>query len=133
MSFYIPYALPHVTAATVKDTFEAIFEGDVKVNELMRKDRDSGRDFKLFWITVDGGNKHIDFFIQEIKTAGSAKITYERSKGQDRYWQVKLNINKPKTHSEAEPAEPFKPRILKRETTAATAEASAEASPTTEA
>jgi hypothetical protein len=121
MSFYIPYALPHVTVATVKDTFEAIFEGDVKVNELMRKDRDTGRDFKIFWITVDGGNKHIDFFIDEINSAGSAKITYERSKRQDRYWQVKLNINKPKTHSE--PAEPFKPRILKRESAEASTEA----------
>ena len=109
MSFYIPYALPHVTVAMVKDTFEAIFDGDVKVNELMRKDRVTGRDFKLFWITVDGGNKHLDFFVQEIKSAGSAKITYERSKGQDRYWQVKLNI---KSQPESEP---FKPRILKRE------------------
>jgi len=107
MSFYIPYALPHVTLAMVKDTFEAIFDGDVKVNEIMRKDRNTGRDFKRFWITVEGGNIHIDFFTDEIKAAGSAKITYERSKGQDRYWQVKLNI--PKTE------EPFKPRILKRE------------------
>jgi hypothetical protein len=118
MSFYIPYALPHVTVATVKDTFEAIFEGDVKVNEVMRKDRDTGRDFKLFWITVDGGNKHIDFFIDEINSAGSAKITYERSKGQDRYWQVKLN--KPKTDKPTDKPEPFKPRILKRETEAST-------------
>ena len=111
MSFYIPYALPHVTVETVKDTFQAIFDGDVKVNEVMRKDRDSGRDFKIFWITVDGGNKHIDFFIEDIRASGSAKITYERSKGQDRYWQVKLH----KTKTEPDP-EPFKPRILKRDT-----------------
>jgi len=121
MSFYIPYALPHVTLATVKDTFEAIFDGDVKVNELIRKDRDTGRDFKLFWITVEGGNKHIDFFIEEIKSAGSAKITYERSKGQDRYWQVKLNNPRP--------TEEFKPRILKREPETTTTETTATTSP----
>jgi hypothetical protein len=111
MSFYIPYALPHVNMATVHDTFESIFEGEVKVNELVRKDNTSGRDFKLFWITVTGGNKHVDFFIDEIKDAGFAKITYERSKGHDRFWQVKLNTPKTKPQSE----EPFKPRILKRD------------------
>lgn len=115
MSFYIPYALPHVTMDTVHDTFVSIFEGEVKVNELIRKDRDTRKDFKLFWVTVTGGNKHIDFFIDEINSAGFANITYERTKGQDRYWKVKLN--KPKdTEPTHEAAEPFKPRILKRET-----------------
>jgi len=114
MSFYIPYALPHVTMAIVQDTFETIFEGDVKVNEVVRKDNTSGRDFKLFWVTVTGGNKHVDFFIDEIKEAGFAKITYERSKGHDRYWQVKLNTPKTKSTEHQESEEPFKPRILKR-------------------
>ena len=112
MSFYIPYALPHVTVDTVQDTFVSIFEGEVKVNEVIRKDSTTGRDFKLFWVVVTGANKHIDYFIEEIEREGFAKITYERTKGKDRYWKVKLN--KPK--DTPTPAEPFKPRILKRDT-----------------
>jgi hypothetical protein len=107
MSFYIPYALPHVTVETVTDTFQSIFGGNIKVNETLRKDRDTGKDFKLFWITIIDANKHLDFFIQEINETGSAKITYEHTKGHDRFWQVKLNLKVV--------SEPFKPRILKRD------------------
>jgi hypothetical protein len=108
MSFYIPYALPHVTIGMVTGAFESIFGGEVSVNETIRQDRDTGRDFKLFWINIKDANKHIDFFTQEIKDAGFAKITYERTKGQDRYWKVKLNEKTDK------PDTAFVPRILPR-------------------
>ena len=110
MSFYIPYALPHVSASAVHDTFQSIFDGDVSVNELTRKDRVSGKDFKLFWIHISGGNKHLVFFTNEILSNGKARITYERTKGIDRYWQVRINLKK----TIEQPIEPFIPRILPR-------------------
>jgi hypothetical protein len=112
VKFFISYALGHVTTATVKEVFDLVFDNEVEqIEELERKDRDTGKAFKLFWITMNPSrHSRVWRFVDEIEKFGKASITYETHKGKDYYWQVRLNKDK-------QPATKFTPRILPREET----------------
>ena len=116
VKFFISYTLGHVTTATVKEVFDTVFDNEVtQIEELERKDRDTGKSFKLFWITLNPArHSRVWNFVQEIEKFGSARIIYETRKGKDYYWQVRLNKEKTEVKTT--------PRILPREIT--TSEAS---------
>jgi hypothetical protein len=113
VKLFISYALGHVTTATVKDVFDLIFDNEVtQIEELERKDRNTGKSFKLFWITLaPARHSRVWRFVDEIEKFGNASITYETHKGKDYYWQVRLNKEKEVS------ATKFTPRILPREET----------------
>jgi len=115
VKLFISYALGHVTTATVKDVFDLVFNNEVtQIEELERKDRDTGKSFKLFWITLaPGRHSPVWRFVEEIEQVGFARITYETHKGKDYFWQVRLNKDKEPVNS----AVKFTPRILPREET----------------
>ena len=110
VKLFISYALGHVTTATVKDVFDTVFDNEVtQIEELTKQDRITGKPFKLFWITLNPGrHSRVWRFVDEIEQFGSARIIYESKRGNDYYWQVR--INKDKT-----PAVKTTPRILPRE------------------
>jgi Cu2+-containing amine oxidase len=115
VKLFISYALNHVTTATVKDVFDSVFNNEVtEIVELVKKDRDTGKSFKLFWITLEP-ERHSPVwrFVDEIEKFDKASIIYETHKGKDFYWQVRLNKDKVK---------PVKtmPRIMAREETTST-------------
>ena len=111
VKLFISYALGYVTTATVKDVFDTVFDNEVtQIEELERKDRVSGKSFKLFWITLaPDRHSRVWKFVEEIEKFGSARIIYETKRGTDYYWQIRLNKDK-----EA-PAVKTTPRILPRE------------------
>ena len=113
VKLFISYALGHVTTATVKDVFDTVFDNEVtQIEELERKDRVTGKKFKLFWITLTPDrHSRVWRFVDEIEKFGSARINYETKRGKDYFWQVRINKDKPQ-------AEQVKttPRILPRET-----------------
>ena len=112
VKLFISYALNHVTTETVRDVFDTIFDNEVtQIEELSKQDRDTGKSFKLFWITLNPSrHARVWKFVDEIEKFGSARIIYETHKGKDYYWQVRLNKEK---------VTPVKttPRILPREVT----------------
>jgi Cu2+-containing amine oxidase len=114
VKLFISYALGHVTTETVKDVFDTVFNNEVtQIEELERKDRDTGKSFKLFWITLNPSrHSPVWNFVKEIEQFGSARIIYETRKGKDYYWQVRLNKEKEQT-----PVVKTTPRILPREVT----------------
>ena len=114
VKLFISYALGHVTTATVKNVFDLVFDNEVtQIEEVERKDRDTGKTFKLFWVTLQPArHSRVWHFVSEIEKFGKASITYETHKGKDYYWQVRLNKDKAPT-----PAAKFTPRILPREET----------------
>jgi hypothetical protein len=111
VKFFISYALGHVTTETVKDVFDTVFDNEVtQIEELERKDRDTGKSFKLFWITLNPArHSPVWRFVDEIEKFGSARIIYETRKGKDYFWQVRLNKEKEAVKTT--------PRILPREIT----------------
>jgi hypothetical protein len=112
VKLFIAYALGHVTTATVRDVFDLVFNNEVtQIEELERKDRNTGKSFKLFWITL-APERHSPVwrFVDEIEKFGKASIIYETHKGKNYYWQVRINKDK-------EPATKFTPRIMSREET----------------
>jgi hypothetical protein len=114
VKLFISYTLGHVTTATVKDVFDLVFNNEViQIEELERKDRDTGKSFKLFWITL-APERHSPVwrFVDEIEKFGSARIIYETHKGKDYFWQVRINKDK-----ETTPAVKSTPRIMPREET----------------
>ena len=113
VKLFIAYALGHVTTATVKDVFDLVFNNEVtQIEELERKDRDTGKSFKLFWVTLaPDRHSRVWRFVNEIEQVGFARITYETHKGKDYFWKVRINKDK-------EPAPvKFTPRIMPREET----------------
>lgn len=112
VKLFISYALNHVTTATVKDVFDTVFDNEVtQIEELAKEDRVTGKPFKLFWITLEPArHSRVWRFVDEIEKFGSARIIYESKRGNDYYWQVRLNKDK---------VTPVKttPRILPREVT----------------
>lgn len=114
VKLFISYTLGHVTTATVKDVFDTVFDNEVtQIEELERKDRVTGKPFKLFWITLEPArHSRVWRFVDEIEEYGSARIIYETKRGKGYYWQVRINKDKPQ-------AEQVKttPRILPREVT----------------
>jgi hypothetical protein len=111
VKLFISYALNHVTTETVKDVFDTVFDNQVtQIEELSKQDRDTGKSFKLFWITL-APTRHARVwnFVEEIEQFGSARIIYETHKGKDYYWQIRLNKDKEQVKT--------MPRILPREVT----------------
>jgi hypothetical protein len=113
VKLFISYTLGHVTTATVKDVFDTVFDNEVtQIEELERKDRVTGKPFKLFWITLQPArHSRVWRFVEEIEKFGSARIIYESKRGNDYYWQVRINKDK------EVPAVKTTPRILPREVT----------------
>lgn len=114
VKLFISYALNHVTTEMVRDVFDTIFDNEVtQIEELERKDRDTGKSFKLFWITLNPSrHARVWKFVDEIEKFGSARIIYETHKGKDYYWQIRLNKEKVPA-----PIVKTTPRILPREVT----------------
>lgn len=114
VKFFISYALGHVTTATVKDVFDSVFNNEVtQIEELTKEDRNTGKPFKLFWITLEPArHSPVWRFVDEIEKFDKASIIYESHKGKDFYWQVRLNKEK-----DAKPAVKTMPRIMAREET----------------
>ena len=112
VKLFISYALGHVTTATVKNVFDLVFDNEVtQIEEVERKDRNTGKSFKLFWVTLaPERHSRVWRFVEEIEQVGFARITYETHRGKDYFWQVRLNKDK-------EPATKFTPRIMPREET----------------
>lgn len=112
VKLFISYTLGHVTTATVKDVFDTVFDNEVtQIEELAKEDRVTGKTFKLFWITLaPARHSRVWRFVDEIEKFGSARIIYETKRGNDYFWQVR--INKDKTPA---PAVKTTPRILPRE------------------
>ena len=109
-TLFISYALPHCTTEMVKDIFDELFDNQVtKIAENTRKDRTTGRDFKLFWITLDSSKPgRLGNFIRDMGEDGK-RIAYDETHGKVRYWIVRLN--KVKTVEKKK----FVPRILELE------------------
>lgn len=114
VKLFISYALNHVTTETVKDVFDTVFDDEVtQIEELSKQDRESGKSFKLFWITLNPDrHSRVWNFVEEIEQFGNARIIYESRKGKDFYWNVRLNKEKDQV-----PAVKTTPRILPREIT----------------
>ena len=112
VKLFISYALGHVTTATVKDVFDTVFDDEVtQIEELERKDRNTGKSFKLFWITLaPARHSRVWRFVEEIEKFGSARIIYETKRGTDYYWNIRINKDK-----ESTPVVKTTPRILPRE------------------
>ena len=110
VKLFISYTLGHVTTATVKDVFDTVFDNEViQIEELTKQDRVTGKPFKLFWITLaPARHSRVWSFVAEIEKFGSARIIYESKRGNEYFWQVR--INKDKT-----PSVKTTPRILPRE------------------
>ena len=111
VKLFISYALGHVTTATVKDVFDTVFDNEVtQIEELTKQDRVTGKPFKLFWITLNPArHSRVWRFVDEIEQFGSARIIYESKRGNDYYWQVRINKDKTPVKTT--------PRILPREVT----------------
>ena len=106
-TLFIGYALPHCTTEMVKDVFDQLFDNQVtKIAENTREDRVTGKQFKMFWITLEARQGRLAMFVKDLEIHGATRITYESSKGKDRYWKVQINKEKTK----------FVPRILPPET-----------------
>jgi hypothetical protein len=111
VKLFISYTLGYVTTAMVKDVFDTVFDNEVEqIEELERKDRVTGKPFKLFWVTLQPArHSRVWRFVDEIEKFGSASIIYETKRGNDYFWQVRLNKDK---HA---PVVKTTPRILPRE------------------
>lgn len=109
VKLFISYALGYVTTATVKDVFDTVFDNEVtQIEELAKQDRVTGKQFKLFWVTLEPArHSRVWKFVEEIEKFGSARIIYETKRGNDYFWQVRLNKDKEAVKTT--------PRILPRE------------------
>jgi hypothetical protein len=110
VKLFISYALGYVTTAMVKDVFDTVFDNEVsQIEELERKDRNTGKPFKLFWVTmIPARHSRVWRFVDEIEKFGSARINYETKRGTDYYWNIRINKDKV-------PVVKTTPRILPRE------------------
>ena len=107
VSLFISYALNQCSIATITETFDMTFDGDVveKVSEVTKVDNATHKPFKMFWIEVSP-NRRMNEFLADIKAHGSSRL-YFKEKGVDRFWNVRINVSKEKT---------FKPVILPKAT-----------------
>jgi hypothetical protein len=114
VKFFISYALPHCTTATVKEVFDLVFDNEVtEIMEVERQDRNTGKPFKMFWITLQPArHSRVWRTVEEIEQYGNTRIIYETKKGKGYWWQVRLNKDKETVKAV--------PRILPRETPKAT-------------
>lgn len=111
VKFFISYALPHCTTATVKEVFDLVFDNEVtEIMEVERMDRNTGKPFKMFWITLHPArHSRVWRTVEEIEQYGNTRIIYETKKGKGYWWQVRLNKDKETVKAV--------PRILPREET----------------
>jgi hypothetical protein len=105
VSLFISYALNQCSIASVTETFDMTFDGDVveKVSEVTKVDNATHKPFKMFWIEVSP-NRRMNEFLADIKAHGSSRL-YFKEKGVDRFWNVRINETKDKT---------FKPFIVSK-------------------
>ena len=106
----IKYALGRVAKDDVEWIFNNLFGETLvlEVTELVKQDRYSGKDFKIFFIKCDLAIQKLgklDQLASKIKKNGMAKVTIDEW---DHYWQVSLAVEKPKAE--------FKPRIVEEPT-----------------
>jgi hypothetical protein len=103
VSLFISYALNQCSIASVTETFDMTFDGDVveKVSEATRVDNATHKPFKMFWVEVCP-NRRMNEFLADIKSHGSSRL-YFKEKGIERFWNVRINETKDKT---------FKPFIV---------------------
>ena len=98
ISFYISYALPHCTTEMVFKTFDTMYHNTVvEVTEEVKDDTvRTGKKFKRFWVKCDERLQRftpmLDHVQETIHTLGYAHVYYEKTKGVDRYWKVKLAL-----------------------------------------
>ena len=98
VSFYISYALPHCTTEMVRATFDEMFHNIVvEITEETKDDNmHAGKKFKRFWIKCDERLHRfaptLDCVCETIQQRGYAQVYYEKTKGVDRYWKVKLAL-----------------------------------------
>jgi len=106
---FISYAMNQCTTESVTSVFNSVFDEDVvvKVAEAIRKDKTTGRPFKMFWITIKL-NQRVNLFIKEIKDVGHASIIYGMDHKTERYWKVRVNAN-------SAPLPNFKPKLLPKD------------------
>jgi hypothetical protein len=96
--FYISYALPHCTTEMVRAKFDDMFRNIVmEITEEVKDDNTrTGKKFKRFWIKCDETlhrfNPMVDHLQETIEKLGYAHVYYEKTKGVDRYWKVKLAL-----------------------------------------
>jgi Cu2+-containing amine oxidase len=89
IKLFISYAHDQVTTETVRDVFDTLFDNEVaQIEELTKQDINTGRPFKLFWITLfPSRHSQVWKFVDEIEKFGSACINYESTRGNE-YWYV---------------------------------------------
>ena len=92
---YISYALPHCTTEMVSTKFDSMFVDPCVTyvgEELLDDTRNVGKKFKRFWICVEC-RRHdpmMKWIMETIEKEGTAKVYYEKTKGVDRFWKVKI-------------------------------------------
>ena len=123
---FISYAMYHCTTESVTSALNSVFDEDVvvKVAEAIRKDNTTGRQFKMFWITIKL-NQRVNLFIKEIKDVGHASIIYGMDNKIERFWKIRINTPPPAPLSDfkpkllpkdTEPLSDFKPKLLPKDT-----------------
>ena len=98
VTLYISYALPHCTTEMVRAKFDDMFQNIViEITEEIKDDNSrAGKKFKRFWIKCDETlhrfTPTLDYVCETIFKTGYAQVYYEKTKGVDRYWKVKLAL-----------------------------------------
>lgn len=115
-ALFIGYAHKSCSAEQVKDAFENALnqEGIVsRVDEKTKTNRQTGEEFKVFFVHFNTPNRQLEHMITEIKTNGFNILEYaseyDKRKGKSvvRYWKVFEYKEKPKPEEQK-----FVPRIL---------------------
>lgn len=102
VSLYIGYAMAFCTEKQVEEAFNYVLDGQFveSVKSCERTNDETGRPFKMFFITLNGDHKGLDLLVERIKSEGHIKINYDG----DWFWKVTINTPKVKAA--------FKPRIM---------------------
>ena len=115
-ALFIGYAHKSCSAEQVKDAFENALnqEGIVsRVDEKTKTNRQTGEEFKVFFVHFNTPNRQLEHMISEIKRNGFNILEYaseyDKRKGKSvvRYWKVFEYKEKPKPEEQK-----FVPRIL---------------------
>jgi hypothetical protein len=115
-ALFIGYAHKSCSAELVKDTFENALnqEGIVsRVDEKTKTNRQTGEEFKVFFVHFNTPNRQLDHMLAEIKSNGFNILVYasqfdkHKGKSVERYWKVFEYKEKPKPE-----AQKFVPRIM---------------------
>jgi len=106
----IKYALSYVTVGDVTWVFNELFGEElvIKVTELIKDDRYSGKKFKIFFIECDKVKQtkgKLDKLAAKIEKNNMAKVEID---DRGHFWQVSFAKEQPKAKAKAE----FTPRIM---------------------